>query len=145
MAGIRSIFARYRLVPLIVVGIVFMVVFFLLALLIWSFIAYQFKIDISEAAVLPAIIYYGGIFLACCLMTSLIKGGTVFPSLILSLLTAIVALFLVDTLTFVGAIERLLLSLLFGVLAFTLTKIYFIWVRDKLSQLRGRKGGRATS
>lgn len=145
MAGIRSIFARYRLIPLIVVGIVFMVIFFFLALLIWSFIVYQFKIDISKAVVLPAIIYYGGIFLACCLMTSLIKGGTVFPSFILSLLTSIVALFWVDMLTFVGTIERLLLSLLFGVLAFTLTKLYFIWFRDKMSQLRARKDGQVTS
>lgn len=128
MKRYKAVFARYRILPLMLVGLITMAVFVALTLCIWAFIVYNLRADISRAVVVPALIYSDGIFISCCLMTFLIKGGTVFPSAVLSLALAVVSLLLADvaTLSFVGVLLRIFFSLLCGVVAFTLTKLYCI-------------------
>lgn len=148
----KSIFTRYKLLPLIGVGLAFFVVFTALALLLWGYIAYQARLDVSEAVALPAVLYLAGVFLAAALMTLLIKGGTVFPAAIVSLIAAVFSFFFVDAtlLSFGGALGKALLTLVTGVLGFTLTKLYFLLRRTPrlsndrdLSKLRLSEPGQA--
>lgn len=137
MAQNNSVFSRYKIIPLLVVGMVFIVLYTLLGLLIWTAIAYGSQANVSEQTAFPAFLYLSGIFFACALMTALIKGGTVFPAAILSLAAAIVTFIITDSvlLSFGSAFLKALLSLLAGVLGFTLTKLYFIFVKRGPQQL----------
>lgn len=127
----RSIFQQYRLLPLLGVGVLFFVLFVLLGLLLWSFIFFQTQKEPAAAQLVPGLLYLGGVFLSTALMTWLIRGGTVFPAAILSLLAAGATLFLADgALLGVGnVLLKLVLTLVVGVLGFTLTKLWFVMRR----------------
>ena len=127
----KSIFTRYRLLPLIGVGIIFFILFIAVALLLWGYIAFRARLEVSTAAVFPAILYLLGVFLASALMTFLIRGGTVFPAAIVSIVAAAATLLLAapEAVTFGNALGKILLTLVSGVLGFTLTKLYFVMRR----------------
>lgn len=124
----KSIFKRYKLAPLLLAGLLALVLLILLGLLLWSAIVFYTQQDIAVGGMLPGIIYLAAIFLAAALMTALIRGGTVFPAAVLSLTAAIATYLLADSslITAGGALLKALLSLLAGVLGFTLTKLYFV-------------------
>jgi len=132
----RSIFQKYRILPLLAVGIVFIILYTALGLLIWTLTAYTSQTDPQTQTFFPAFLYLSSIFLACCIMTALIKGGTVFPAAILAVAAAIATFILSDSslLTFGSGFLKALLSLLVGVLGFTLTKLYFIFLRGSFSK-----------
>lgn len=127
----KTIFQRYKLLPLVLAGVLFLALFTLIGLLLWSLIAFLAQQDVAAAEVVPGAIYLAGIFLAAALMTALIRGGTVFPAAVLSLGAAIATYLLADStlITIGGAVLKSLISLFAGVLGFTLTKLYFIMRR----------------
>ena len=133
MAEKKTIFKRYRLLPLIGVGIVFVLFYTLAGLVIWTLFAYNGKTEVLTQSFVPGFIYLSSIFFACMLMTALIKGGTVFPAAVLSLAAAIAAFFMADSalLSFGSILLKSLLSLLSGVLGFTITKLLYVSRRAK--------------
>lgn len=122
----KSIFKKYRLLPLVGVGLASLVLLVGLSLLLWTAIAFKGNFDLSQRATAPLLIYLGAIFLSCCLMTLLIRGGTVFPSALLGLAAGATALILAPAGAAPGQlILKLLISLAVALAGFTLTKLYF--------------------
>jgi len=120
----KSIFKQYRIVPLVAVGVIVMVLLYGLSLLVWTMICYLGNIEPALNGV-PAAIWLIVIFLSCGLMTLLIRGGTVFPSVVVSLAAAITACFLypMEELLIGGILLKVFLTLITGVLGFTVVKL----------------------
>ncbi len=133
----KSIFQTYRILPLVLAGLVFLILLVLICLLVWSLIAYYTQAPVSAEALWPRLIYLGGLFVTAALMTLLIKGGTVFPAAALSLTAAAVTLLLAGEgqATIAPALLKALLSLVAGVLGFTLAKL---WVRHDAARRNAR-------
>ena len=91
----RSAFRRYRILPLILTGLLLFGLICGIGLLIWTLICYWCNIT-PQLNITPKLIWLGAIFLSCGMITFLIRGGTVFPSAIVSLISAIISLFLAD-------------------------------------------------
>ncbi|MDO4581828.1 MAG: hypothetical protein Q4B96_04520 [Bacillota bacterium] len=122
----RSIFSRYRIVPLITVGLLLSLLLIFTSTLIWSWSTYNARADIADAAPLtPTLIYLLSLFAAALLMTLLIRGGTVFPSLAVALIITGLSLWLAgaEELTVLGVTFKTLLSLLAAILGFTIGKL----------------------
>lgn len=128
-----SIFHKYRIVPLVLAGLVFLALLVGVCLLLWSLIAYYSHSETIETSAVPIIIYLGAVFLSSGVMTLLIKGGTVFPAAALSLIAAIATLFIAEpgSVGFGPALLKVLLTLVAGVLGFTLAKL---WVQRDSSR-----------
>ena len=120
----KNSFKKYRIVPLIGVGALILVILVLLALLIWALAAFGAQSDPSQSGATAAIIYLGAVFVACLLMTLLIRGGTVIPSAVLGLLAAVVSLLLAPAGASAGKIVlKLILTLIVAVAGFVVGKL----------------------
>ena len=128
MSNRSKIFKRYRLIPLIAVGLLTMTLLCALGLLIWGIVAYFAQMNIAEQNLTPALVYLVSLFVACGFMTLLVRGGTVFPSLIVATIATVITFFLAEpeTLTFLGCVLKIVLSLVISTLAFSLVKGCFI-------------------
>ena len=121
-----TIFKTYRIFPLIIAGCLILVALTLIAVFLWTLIAYWGHADPTVAAGWATALYLFLVFLTCACITWLIHGGTVFPSLILSLLAAVATFFLSDTtIRFGPAIGKILFTLLAGVAGFTIAKLLY--------------------
>ncbi|MBR5429954.1 MAG: hypothetical protein IK116_05450 [Firmicutes bacterium] len=126
MAG-KSIANRYRLLPLICVGALVMIALVLLFLLLWAFAAYGGQRD-PAANGMGALIYFGSVFIACMVMTLLIRGGTVFPSAILALLATFATVFLApDGAGFGKVLLKIIVTLLVAAAGFAVAKLLSIF------------------
>ena len=120
----KNSFQKYRIAPLVGAGAVILVALVLLALLIWTLAAFAGQRDPAQSGATAAVIYLGAVFLACLLMTLLIRGGTVIPSAILGLLAAIVSLLLAPAGAPFGKIVlKIVLTLLVTVAGFAVGKL----------------------
>lgn len=144
MAKKSSIFAQYRIFPLILAGAVILALLTVVLLSIWTLVAYLGHQDLSQAGALASGLYLLLLFVSCFLMTRLIRGGTVFPALALSLLAAVATFFLSgQKLLFFPALGKILLSLIAGILGFILAKLIFIRKRQQRRlQVRSQAGRR---
>ena len=126
--SIKQIFSRYRIFPLVLLGLSIAIVLIVISLLFWSMISYYSGSTPEDAKALPVIIYLGTVFIVSALMTLFIKGGTVFPAAIMALLVAVFSLILADsaTITFWPSVLKVALTVFVGVLGFTLTKLVLI-------------------
>ena len=75
----HSNYKKYRLLPLIGVGVLILVALVLIALLIWSLAAFGGQRDPAQSGATAAVIYLCAVFIACLAMILLIRGGTVIP------------------------------------------------------------------
>ena len=109
MSNRSKIFKRYRLIPMIAVGLLTMTLLCALGLLIWGIVAYFAQMNIAEQNLAPALVYLVSLFVACGFMTLLIQGGTVFPSLIVATIATVITFFLAEpeTLTFLGCVLKI--------------------------------------
>ncbi|MBQ6807788.1 MAG: hypothetical protein IJP07_01300 [Firmicutes bacterium] len=124
MANPSRIFKKYLIFPLILTGCLILAILTLASLLIWTMLAYYGQLDPASAGGWASGLYLLLIFLSCWLMTWLIRGGTVFPAVVLSLLAAVATFFLSQAeLSFAPALLKALFSLFAGVLGFTLSKL----------------------
>lgn len=129
-----SIFRVYRIIPLVLAGLAFLALLIVVCLLIWSMVAYYSHSPVTAEGALPIVIYLGAVFITAALMTLLIRGGTVFPAVAVSVIAAAATLFLAEpeTVKFGPALLKILLTLLSGAAGFTLAKLWVI--RDKKSR-----------
>ena len=128
----KSIFRKYNFVPLIAVGLISFFASQLILGLLFSCIAYLARVNMENAILFPTLSYIIGLLAATGLMTLLIKGGTVFPSLILAILiTALTAILAgKEALSFLGILSKLSLSLIFSIVGFTAAKLYILYRKN---------------
>ena len=137
-SGSKSIFQRYRILPLALCGLVVAAILTLAALLLWTLISYYSKVAPAETTVLPYLVYLGTIFIAALFITWLIRGGTVFPALAVGLVAAVLTLLLAPegTVHVFPAILKCLVSMLAAALGFAIMKLFG---RKKPQQTRSRR------
>ena len=116
--------SRYKIAPLVLTGLLTLALLTLVTLFLWTLFAYLGRWEMPHQQTFAALLYLLLIFLTCAFMTRLIRGGTVFPSLVLCLIAVILTLFLSpETVHFWPAVKKLLFTLAAGVLGFTIGKL----------------------
>lgn len=124
MAHSSRIFKKYRIFPLICTGCLILALLTLVSLFIWTLAAYFSGSEPQTATTWAACLYLLLIFISCGIMTWLIRGGTVLPTLVVCLLAAIVSCLLSPgEITLVPALGKTALTLAVGIAGFTLVKL----------------------
>ncbi len=134
----KGVFGKYNFVSLIAVGFIGFFISQLLLGAVFSIVSFAARIDPDASAFLPAMIYIAGLLAASAFITLLIKGGTVWPCLILAILVtaATAALAGSEALTFWGVSKKLLISLLIATVGFTVAKLYIRSERNRRMRRR---------
>lgn len=116
--------SRYKIVPLVLTGLLTLALLTLVTLFLWTLFAYLGRWEMPHYQTHAALLYLVLIFLSCAFMTRLIRGGTVFPTLALCVTVVVLTLFLSpETVHFWPAVKKLLLTLVAGVLGFVIGKL----------------------
>lgn len=122
----NTIFQTYRILPLVLTGCLVLAALTLITVLIWTLIAYFGHLDPTIAGGVASTIHLLLVFFSCAIITWLIRGGTVFPAVILSLLAAIATFFLSDhAIRFGPAFGKILLTLIAGIAGFSIAKLLY--------------------
>jgi hypothetical protein len=118
----------WHYIGLLIAGLCCYAVIIMLAALIWGYIVYSQQGYISGEGWLPTYLYLSAIFFSSCLITTLGRGGAIFPALLFTLLANAIS-FLLAELSLPplnGILIKLGLSLLSAMAGFTLSKLLII-------------------
>ena len=143
----KSFSAKYRILPIILTSLIIFAILCAVVILIWSLVLYAGKSTVSDASVIPAILWIVILFISSALMTLLTRGGTVIPSLLLTLLTVILSAIFAEsgTVTAGGFILKLVVSALVAAAGFSVAKLFIICSHKSPQRLRRRKKTKATT
>jgi len=118
---------RYRIVPLVLFGLICCALFIAIGCFIWSITAYFTQTDVALSVGQPLFIFFIAVLLSSALMTLIIRGGKIFPVLALAVIAFIVNLIITNYLgvniNITSALLKLLIILLAAVFGFSAGKI----------------------
>jgi len=113
---------------LVVFGFLWCAIFTGLGMLMWGYNAFVRQTTVATATVGPLIIIGAAIFLACLVMTYIIRGGAVTPSLILAVVVFVFGLFMngLGGINWLGALGKLALELVCAMAGFSSGKLHYL-------------------
>ncbi|MBQ3111976.1 MAG: hypothetical protein IJC70_03810 [Firmicutes bacterium] len=113
---------------LVVFGFLWCAIFTGLGMLMWGYNAFVRQTTVATATVGPLFIIGASIFLACLVMTYIIRGGAVTPSLILAVVVFIFGLIMngLAGINWLGALGKLALELFCAMAGFISGKLLYL-------------------
>ena len=113
---------------LVVFGFLWCAIFTGLGMLMWGYNAFVRQTTVATATVGPLFIIGASIFLACLVMTYIIRGGAVTPSLILAVVVFVFGLFMngLGGINWLGALGKLALELFCAMAGFISGKLLYL-------------------
>jgi len=126
---------RYRIVPLVLFGLICCALFIVIGCFIWSIIAYFTQTDVALSVGQPLLIFFIAVLLSSALITLMIRGGKVFPVLALAVIAFITNMIITNYLgvniNITSALLKLLIILLAAVFGFSSGKTLSILLYKK--------------
>lgn len=118
---------RYRIVPLVLFGLISCALFIAIGCLLWSITAYISQTDVALSVGQPLLIFFIAVLLASALITLMIRGGKIFPALALAIIAFIANLIITNyfgaDINIASSLIKLLIILFAAVFGFSIGKI----------------------
>jgi uncharacterized membrane protein len=84
---------KYRLLPIVIAGMLIFLFLLLLAGFVWAIITYSLKGTVTEAVFIPGVIFFAAVFLAALVLSYALRGRYLLPLIIFALVLSVITLF----------------------------------------------------
>lgn len=86
--------SKYRLIPIVIAGLILFTLLVLIFGFIWSLVAYFSRTVVEESVVVPALIFYAAVFISAFMLAFTMKGKYLVPVMVFAGVLSVVSLFL---------------------------------------------------
>lgn len=113
---------KYRLIPLVILGIIIYAALVLILGLILGSVAYFAKFNLDNATIVPFIIFQISLFISCLFIAMLTRGKTIVPTFIITVILLAVSFYMSESITTKGILLKMAISFAVLLITFMIAK-----------------------